>query len=140
MGLIKHLSPVTIFYAKGLMDAGMVVGDESYHGNVPVVAPVHLISLCYKQIRGIAMQDVVDLDLSKEMVPEGKVLIGSRIEVLSNGIVKYNFLDSMELPINQPLYVDFQTSLLTWKCYGNSVGKVLSRADSDGFTKIKVVF
>lgn len=91
---------------------------------------------------GISLHDVVDINkLSyKFSYIQNISSKGSRVRILTAGFIIQKFNKKLKMPIYQPIYVDLNKSILTWKKLGPQVGITGSNQDTDGFIKLKLNF
>lgn len=88
---------------------------------------------------GISMVHMVDIDVayynmfSKYTLPKGH-----KIAIMTKGSIMQQW--NIDLPCHQPVYIDLNTSLLSWKYSPYKVGYLSSDIDKDGFVKINFDF
>ncbi len=88
------------------------------------------------KLLGIATVDVVNIDLSKQMVPSYSVQSGSKISILTKGeIVIYK--KYKKIPFGQPMYISKKGNI-TWRNHGDRIGTTSSNQDKDGFLKVSI--
>lgn len=123
--------------------------DISYFCNEPLSKTTVVMIIDNQQVAkykpkntpyGISLSDVVPIDAINYRQWRAEVFQGGKIQIARSGqaIIKLN--QKKQVKINSPLYVDSKTAQLTTKVCGKRVGRTLSTADENGYTKIEFDF
>lgn len=90
---------------------------------------------------GIILTDVVNIDLTRSHLNfHQQSVIGSKVQILTEGKVVWHMGKGLRLPFGQPIYVDPKTNKLTWKCLSKQVGHLVYPQEKDGWCLIEVNF
>jgi len=89
-------------------------------------------------VQGVALQDVVELDLTRQSIFEHKdsVQQGGKVSVLSHGSLRIGPFEGVLKP-GDPLYVN-DDGHLTSEENNRAIGVALSSPDDDGFAAVKI--
>ncbi len=126
------------FFCKEACCKGTVVGIEP-DTDYDIVAPLHLLK---NRPFGIIMNDVVDLDLTRQHINfyGDEVPHGGKVVVFRSGELLILMKQGYKVKRDTDIYVNPKTGLLTTKVTDYKVGLSLSNQDSDGYVYIDFEF
>ncbi len=138
--IVRDLKDIDIsFFAEDdeIRKGHILAGEYSYGQHPSIAGLIH--KNLDKYVIGISINDVVSKHYNFRYLNQfGPIEAGCKIQILTDGIIIWQFSVGLNLPLRQPIYADLKTSYPTWKYSKIQIGYIVSEEGENGFYKIKI--